>query len=455
MSTTILSARIPICLAALCALASISGPAAARQPPDRHGDIEITPAASADGRPAVGALDPGGAAERDGLRPGDVFVEIQGAPVPNFQRFAQAILTIPANEPVEIVVERDGEPVTVAVTPIPRAIENIPGADSIYEWAQSPNGEWIRTISTFPPSNELSRDGRLPLVFLIQGINCNSVEAFGPNSLNGRVIEHLNAAGFATLRAEKPGIGDSTGTPCLEGGFSREVDAYVAALEQRLKSRADRVDPDRVYIVGISMGGIQSPLVAERVPVAGIISWGASATPWFDYVNWTLREQRLLAERDDFDRADKELRELRFVLSEMMIYEKSPEQIRAADPERFARVEAIYGDIEHFAGRHYTFHQELDEAPLWRAWTRFEGRVLAAHGEYDRVSIPADHQRVETLANKRHPGAAEFRYIPDVVHGMAAYDSLEQAFSAPGAGRRSDNFHDAMTAWLLEVDREG
>ncbi len=66
--------------------------------------------------PVVGAIQEGSAAEAAGLMDGDVFVRIDGRSIERFEDI-QRIVRIAANQPLEVVVVRDGGEIGVTVTP--------------------------------------------------------------------------------------------------------------------------------------------------------------------------------------------------------------------------------------------------------------------------------------------------------------------------------------------------
>src|SRR5947209_13847892 len=64
----------------------------------------------------VGQVQPGSAAEQGGIHPGDLIVSINGS---NIQRFedVQQVVRLNPGVPMTVVVRRDGQPVTLHVTP--------------------------------------------------------------------------------------------------------------------------------------------------------------------------------------------------------------------------------------------------------------------------------------------------------------------------------------------------
>jgi pimeloyl-ACP methyl ester carboxylesterase len=354
--------------------------------------------------------------------------------------------------PTKVRVLRGNDEVELTLSPLPVPYEEMSGAEIEYGFAKHPAGR-IRTITTFPSERSaLARDGKLPLVLVIPGFTCSPVETLAnPKIYVTRIVRTANDAGFATLRADKLGVGDSTrddGGFCEESTFDEETTGFAVALEQLTKD--PRVDASRLFIVGISLGGVQAPLVAERVPTAGILSWGSGAGPWADYMNVNSRNQALwLAE--DLEAADATLRAQRVFYNALMTQGLSIEKARELFPEADALLRSQGADPEYIGGRHYRFHRGIDEAPIWRAWMAFPGDVLLVHGEFDRVALPWDHQRVLWLVNERGRGKAEFVELPGLGHGMTAHDSLTASFTSMMRGQESESFYETMREWLLET----
>jgi regulator of sigma E protease len=73
-----------------------------------------------DSRPAVvGVVLPDSPAAKNGIQRGDVMVAVDDKPVPTFEEFSLAILG-KANRPVSLLIERNGRPQSVQLTPVPR-----------------------------------------------------------------------------------------------------------------------------------------------------------------------------------------------------------------------------------------------------------------------------------------------------------------------------------------------
>ena len=66
--------------------------------------------------PEIGRILPGSAAERAGMKVGDVVTSIDGNPIARFDDIRR-LVELDAGTPMAIVVSRDGEPVSLSVTP--------------------------------------------------------------------------------------------------------------------------------------------------------------------------------------------------------------------------------------------------------------------------------------------------------------------------------------------------
>jgi|SRR5882672_2579593 len=98
-------------------------------------------------------------------------------------------------------------PVTSQTTPPPR--EHFQNAEVIYGWAHDSAGHKLRTFATRPKN----ATGKLPAIFFAGWLSCDSVEyprgeTDGFGAIFWRLIEQ---SGYATVRMEKPGVGESEG----------------------------------------------------------------------------------------------------------------------------------------------------------------------------------------------------------------------------------------------------
>src|SRR5262249_50994221 len=160
---------------------------------------------------------------------------------------------------------------TAATDPLPRKAgenarrEQVAGADVIYDSLPTRTGFRVRRITTIPRHGE----GKLPVLFMVGWLSCDSVEE--PMTGDG-FIELLHQlasrSGFATVRIDKPGTGDSQGD-CSKLDFQNELIAYQDAFAATTSDA--RFDPQKIFLLGFSNGGGFAPLVAGDYKVRGVI----------------------------------------------------------------------------------------------------------------------------------------------------------------------------------------
>jgi hypothetical protein len=83
---------------------------------------------------------------------------------------------------------------------------------------------------------------KLPSILFVQGWGCSSVDWPLPEpNLTRELVYGLTRAGFAVMRSEESGVGDSAGKPCRDVDFRDEVSLFTSALK-KLKTY-DFVEP--------------------------------------------------------------------------------------------------------------------------------------------------------------------------------------------------------------------
>ncbi len=239
--------------------AGFLGVQAAAVTPDVRGRLGL---ASEHGALVTGTV-AGGSAEALGLRVDDVIVAVDDHGIADTADLVERIGRHRAGDHVTIRWVRAGEMKSAEVVMKPRPFESAPGTRTTYG-AVAVGGSLRRTIVAAPPD-----DARHPGVLYVTGIGCFSQESLGVQTTEAKLLQGLARAGFVTMRVEKTGVGDSQGTACgsPQSDLQAEVAGYVAGLKA-LKALPG-VDPDHVYVLGLSIGGVEAPLIAQRVPVAG------------------------------------------------------------------------------------------------------------------------------------------------------------------------------------------
>jgi len=115
-------------------------------------------------------------------------------------------------------------------------------------------------------------DEPAPAVLMLPGFTGNRVEA---HFLFVKMARRLAAAGYVAMRFDFRGSGESQGN-FWEMTLPGEVDDARAALAWLRRHPA--VDPGKVALLGLSMGGAVAASVAGEDPtIAGLILWSAVA----------------------------------------------------------------------------------------------------------------------------------------------------------------------------------
>ncbi len=123
--------------------------------------------------------------------------------------------------------------------------------------------------------------GKLPAVVLV-GSNGPSdrTEAVGATPVFDLYAGALNAAGFAVLRYDNRGVGQST-TKTQPERVRRQNFIDDAAAAVRAASNDPAIDPSRIYLLGLSEGGETALAAAlQGVPVRGLVLVGPLSVPY-------------------------------------------------------------------------------------------------------------------------------------------------------------------------------
>ena len=386
---------------------------------------------------------PGGSADALGLKAGDILVSVGKEKVGEKKPLPPVISRYYANQPIELKVIRDRKTVSLKGTlkERPRQISD----DFTVEYSQVVSrGKRIRVITTRPKG-----DGKFPALFLIGGIGAYSVDGNFSSIAYGNVLEPVAKAGFATVRIDKPGQGDSEGPAYADLKFGDEQDAYLQAL--RYAKHLSYIDPNRIAIFGQSMGGTFGPLIAAQEPVAGLAVHGTLAKSWVEYWVENVRRQSALAGASpaDIDADQKKLS----ALNTFLFYEKmSPAQIVRRHPEMKEFVAAQIPDGKTISGVGIPFFQELADQNLMKAWSEVKAPVLVFWGENDFISTRWDHEYIVDTLNRKNPGSATLRVLEQSDHGFFRTSSPRDSMERWGKGSpHNPNIEEALIDWLRKT----
>lgn len=378
------------------------------------------------------------------IQKGDLLLSLDGKALDSGATLARLVLEHRTGETIRLSLKRGEQTVEREVTLKERPRESSPDFDVDYGSVVSGDAR-LRTIVTRPRAG-----GRHPGVLLIQGLGAFSIDnPAGTLSLYRRLSDALTQASLVTMRVEKPGMGDSTGGPCSEIDFQTELDGYRQALKA-LRERAD-VDPENLYIIGHSMGGVMGPILAAETPVRGVVVYGTALKPWFEYLIENTRRQMLLGGASQAE-IDRHLRNLIRFEHALEFQKLSPEQIAQTHPDLKPYIAERYPDGVHEFNRHYRFFQQLADLNLAEIWEKVDAHVYAIWGTADFVSGRDDHEAIAALVNKAHPGQGRFLALEGNDHGFSQAASFQEALEGltNPLPYRSD-FVERVIGWIQET----
>jgi len=309
-------------------------------------------------------------------------------------------------------------------SPLPRKgefkDESYPGVTVIYDSIRDAADRRLRLIVTHPQQSGT----RFAAIFVAGWLSCDTVEApadtRGAAQLVFRSLAQL--PGFATVRMDKAGVGDSEGD-CARSDFSEELGAYQQAF--RRLSDYPFVDPRRVFILGLSNGGGFAPLVAEGLPVKGYVVAGGWIKTWYEHMLEIERRRLTLSDHAPAD-VNTLMKSVEELYSAYLLDRQQPKDIFAKHP---ALTSLWDGDPAQQYGRPVAYYQQLQDLNLMAAWAAVKVPVLALHGEFDWIMSRGDPEILVTLVNRNTPGAAQFVELPSTGHTFEHYASQKAAFA--------------------------
>jgi hypothetical protein len=373
---------------------------------------------------------------------GDARVTSPGAGV-------AALRALPVGRRVTLAVARGGErravEALVRERPRERTAQFVTHYDHVAVGATR-----YRVMVTEPLRDGRPAPGRHPALFVIGGIGAYSLDGPLASVEYGDVLAAAAARGWATVRVDKAGQGDSEGGPTPEAGFEPELAMYRAALASL--PRYAFVDTARLFLFGHSMGGVFGPLLAaERAPgvprLRALAVYGTIAKPWPEYLLEAVRRQTTLAGAP-LPAVDRAVRE-QAALSHYLIGEGlEPDALRARRPDLAAALAEHYPDGRTFSGLALPFWRQLARRRVADAWAAVDADVLVLYGESDFVGARGDHELVAAIVNQAHPGRATFAAVPESDHNFRRHPTMLASLRAQGPAPLNPATRERLFAWL-------
>jgi uncharacterized protein len=388
------------------------------------------------GQAVVREVFPGSSAAAAQVKAGDVLQSVNGTAVTSVAQFLSIMAAFRAGDRVAFRISRDGVPVALETTLVEWPREKSSEFEIIYDMAES-GAVKLRTITTKPFA---AAGKRLPAVLFIQGIDEATIESpFATPDTVRDLVHGWTRAGFVVMRCEKSGVGDSTGPPAKDCGLLPEVEDFAAAL-RKLKS-SDSVDPNNVFIFGISAGGWVAPLVASREPAKGIMVYGTVVRPFSEYLLENHRRNKWHRQHPDPVELEQECRHMSRWLHELLVEKREREDILRDHPELSGVAKHMFStdDTHPYGVRTVGYFREIQDQDMPRAWSGLGVPVLALVGEFEIRTSAFEHELLASIVNHRHPGLATWKQVPRTDHGMALHaslaESVENEFKGPFSGQ--------------------
>ena len=358
----------------------------------RSVSLGISASARADGHGlTIDQVAPGSPAAEFGVATGDTLMAINGTAIRSGADLVQAARSLKGGDLVRMAVVRSGRRIELEGSARGRPFETYEHASARYG-AVPFHDEFLRDILVQPRTPAKGA----PVVFLMQGFSCASVESSDRLHPYRQIVSGLAARGIAVYRIEKPGMGDSRGSEeCSEIGLETELGAFEAGYLALQKHHGFAAR--QIFIFGHSVGGMEAPFIAARhAPPRGIAVYGVAARNWYDYVLDVVRIQDVLLSGADPVERSVASEAAREPLRRLYLQRQSPAEVAAANPEaaEMLRQTHDWDGGDHLFGRHYRFLQDLAALAQTRAWKESKTNVLALYGESDLIALSGEDARL-------------------------------------------------------------
>ena len=434
---------------ALFAALLAAAPAAAALPRRASLGLRMAPDPQAPGGVTVTGIVSGTTAEAIGVRTGDVIVRAGASPVARIADIVQYTRTLFGGTPVALTVRRGTSERVLRGRAVARPLESYAGAHTDYGIVDFGGGQ-LRDILVTPDGVAAP-----PIVWLIQGFTCVTMELPDYQRLGQELVRR----GIGFYRVEKPGQGDSEGgAPCSEIDYMTELDAFRTAYRSLVTARG--IDPDRLFLLGHSLGGLEAPMLAAERPPRGVAVYGTLLRNWADYYRDLIQFQSYMMEGDDLVQQTARGEAFRDALRRFFFLREDPATIAAADPVYAAGLREYFGwdGGTHMFGRSFRFMQDLAHQPVVQAWRDARTNVLALYGESDLVALfDTDHRLIADYANFLRPGTGHYVEIPRTGHLMEVIGNRQEvrvrarAEGADPQGPFNPEVAQALADWIRDA----
>lgn len=286
--------------------------------------------------------------------------------------------------------------------------EHFQHADVLYDWVSNSQGQKLRTFVSRPKNAA----GKVPVIFFVGWLSCDSMEyPNGETDGFGTLLRRLiDQSGYATLRMDKPGVGESQGD-CSKADFNSEMEGWQAAFDSL--SKYEFIDRDRIFVLGMSYGGGFSPLAVHDHAVRGFISTGSWGRTWYEHM-LDIERRRLMEAGKPPAEVNSSIKSFIEFYTLYLLKGLTPGQVIAQHPEW---KDLWYDSPDGQYGRPAAFYQQLQALNLGEAWQKVAAPVLVIRGTGDNIMSRTDSEAIVRMVNQVHPGHAQYLQIEEMDHG--------------------------------------
>lgn len=310
----------------------------------------------------------------------------------------------------------------------------------------------IELAGTLERPSHIARDQPLPAVVLIHGS--------GPNDRDETMYGHkpfrmlsavFTSAGYAVLRYDKRGVGESGGV--AQGATIVDFAADAEAAFDYLRSRPD-IDSRRVGLLGHSEGGMVAPLIAaRRAEVAWLVLLAPPAVNGREisrYQNSQGAIDRGASEPDALAAADEATRLFDIVTGSPTPAERDQQLLDAlhdiAGRRRMSEA-VVQAQRESLSSAWFRHILAYDPAPALR---QIRSPTLVLFAALDHQVAPSLNEAPARAALKDNP-AADVRVLPGVNHLFLRSNWGAVAEYPRVATGLAPVLRDALDEWLGQI----
>ena len=297
--------------------------------------------------------------------------------------------------------------------------EHFQNSEVLYDWVSNSRGDKLRTFITRPKS----ATGKVPVLFFVGWLSCDSVEypQGETDGFGSFLLRLIDQSGYATVRTDKPGVGESQGTACNKADFQSELEGYQAAFDSM--SKYGFLDLDRIIVIGMSNGGGFAPLVSRRHPVRVFVAAGSWGRTWYEHMVENERV-RLTSEGKSGSEVNDAMKIFAQFYDLYLIQGQTPGEILRQHPQW---KDLWYDAPDGQYGRPAAFYQQLQALNLGQLWQNVDAPVLVIRGSADTIMSHADSSAIADIVNHVHPGKARYVEVDAMTHGF----QIDKKFHAP------------------------